>query len=173
MFHVYTIFRPPYNLAYHRSVNFCETFWRISEVWGDTQAYNLEKCLIYLLTFSTGWFLIYFFIAWQSKRSVVKRNTFMKFAMRCSTRWQTLPTHLKIITARCKAFTTGWNALQPIFNAFSNVFSIHFRLVSYAGFSQIGSQLSYVLNFTVSCQTSVTIKLQITIWNAPLSVPFS
>ena len=27
------------------SVNLCETFRRISEVWGNAQAQNLEKCL--------------------------------------------------------------------------------------------------------------------------------
>ena len=30
------------------SVNFCQTFRRISEVWRKAQAQNLEKCLIYL-----------------------------------------------------------------------------------------------------------------------------
>ena len=53
----YTIFRSPYwcTTEVHQygvfilgSVNFCETFRRISEVWGDAQAYNLEKCLIFL-----------------------------------------------------------------------------------------------------------------------------
>ena len=59
------------------SVNCCETFRRISAVWENAQTLNLEKCLLYLfsmdhnfLTLSTEWLSIYFFTAWQWKRSI-------------------------------------------------------------------------------------------------------
>ena len=88
--------------------------------------------------------------AWQTKQSIVNRNTFMKFAMRCSTRWwtlpthcETLPTHSKIISARWKAFPTGWNTLQCVVKAFFNAFLMHFWLISYDGFSKIGSHMLF------------------------------
>ena len=69
-----------------------------------------------------------FFIAWQWKRSEVCNEL---------TRCRTLPTHLianilpthsKIITVRWKAFPTGVEKC-----------SMHFWLISYAGFLQTGS----------------------------------
>ena len=99
--------------------------------------------------------------AWQTKQSIVNPNTFMKFAMHCSTRWwtlpmhcETLPTHSKIISACWKAFPTGWNTLQCVVNAFFNPFLMHFQLISYAGFSQIGSHLT-----KSTCKFSIYIKL--------------
>ena len=68
--------------------------------------------------------------------SIVKRSTFMKFAMCCSTHYETLPTHSKIITAHWKAFQRVERCCKA--------FSVHFGLISYAGFSQIGSQLTLV-----------------------------
>ena len=59
------------------SVNLCETFRRISAVWENAQALNLEKCLLYL--FSIGSQLLDFihwmvfdlvFTAWQWKQSI-------------------------------------------------------------------------------------------------------
>ena len=54
------------------------------------------------------------------------------------------------------AFKNNYSTLQSIynglkyvathfFNAFFNVFSMHFRLISYAGFLQIGSQIVHLL----------------------------
>ena len=75
-------------LVHHRSAptwrfhtGLCK-FLRIisTNIWslGKRTGLNLEKCLLHLssttsriLDFSTGWFSIYFFIAWQWKRSIV------------------------------------------------------------------------------------------------------
>jgi len=59
------------------SVNLCETFWQISEVWGNAHTLNLEKCLLSLFSLRSH-FLDFihlvvfdlFFIAWQWKRSI-------------------------------------------------------------------------------------------------------
>ena len=72
-------------------------------------------------------------MAWQWKQSEVCNALFNQISTHCrtlSTHLETLPTHSKIITARWKAFSTGWKT----FNAFFNAFSMHFWLISYAGF---------------------------------------
>ena len=58
------------------------------------------------------------------------------------THWGRLSTHWEIISTRWKHSPTHWISLQRVFNAFLNAFSTDFRLISYAGFSQIGSHIN-------------------------------
>ena len=64
------------------------------------------------------------------------------------THWGTLSTHWEIISTRWKHSPTHLKTLQRVFNAFLNAFSTHFRLISYAGFSQIGSHMLLNGNFS-------------------------
>ena len=109
--------------------------------------------------------MVFDFLLCDNQNDLFTHNMYvMKIAMRCSTNFNALSNVANALGNVANAFENNNSALESvanglkyiathfqcifhrIFNAFFNAFSMHFRLVSNAGFSQIGSHIKNKLN---------------------------